>query len=90
MRVIGYGRTQQSAIDQQQGTAMAWIIKLTEIGGQNVYVNLDQVVAFEPVRWEKGEGARLRTMLTGADGKPVEYAVQEPPDKVYDKMLASR
>ena len=69
---------------------MAWIIKLTEIGGQNLYVNLDQVVSFEPYRWEKGEGARLRTTILDKDGKPVDFAVQEPADKVYEKMLASR
>ena len=69
---------------------MAWIIKLTEVGGQNLYVNLDQVVSFEPCRWEKGEGARLRTTLVDKDGTPVDFAVREPPDKVYEKMLASR
>ena len=69
---------------------MAWIIKLTEIGGQNLYVNLDQVVSFEPHRWEKGQGARLRTTLIDKDGAPVDFAVQEPADTVYEKMLASR
>lgn len=69
---------------------MAWIIKLTEVGGQSLYVNLDQVVAFEPFRWERGEGARLRTTLIGTDGKPVEFTVQESPERVYDKVLASR
>jgi len=69
---------------------MAWIIKLTEIGGRNLYVNLDQVVSFEPTQWEKGEGTRLRTTLLDKDGKPVDFEVQEPADKVYDKMLASR
>ncbi len=69
---------------------MAWIIKLTEIGGQTLYVNLDQVVSLEPYRWEKGEGARLRTTLVDKDGNSVNFAVQEPPDKIYDKMLASR
>ena len=69
---------------------MAWIIKLTETSGQSVYVNLDQVVSFEPQKWEKGEGARLRTTVVDTDGKPVVFAVQETPDKIYDKMLASR
>jgi hypothetical protein len=75
---------------QLEGTKMAWIIKLTEIGGQNVYVNLDQVVSFEPYRWEKGEGARLRTTLVDKEGRSVDLAVQESADKVYEKMLASR
>ena len=69
---------------------MAWMIKLTEVGGQNLYVNLDQVVSIEPYRWEKGEGARLRTTLVGKDGTPVDFTVQESADKVYDKMLATR
>jgi hypothetical protein len=69
---------------------MAWIIKLTETNGQTVYVNLDQVVSFEACKWEKGDGARLRTTIADVDGKPVVFDVQEPPDKVYDKMLASR
>jgi hypothetical protein len=69
---------------------MAWIVKLTEVGGRNLYVNLDQVVSFEPARWQGGEGARLRTTLLDADGKPVEFAVQEPADRVYEKVLASR
>ena len=69
---------------------MAWIIKLTEVGGHNLYVNLDQVVSFEPCRWEKGEGARLRTTLVDQAGAPVDFTVQEPADKVYDKLLASR
>ena len=69
---------------------MAWIIKLTEVGGHNVYVNLDQVVSFEPCRWEKGEGTRLRTTLVDKSGSSVDFDVQESPDKVYDKMLASR
>ena len=68
---------------------MAWIIKLTEVGGQNLYVNLDQVVSFEPSRWDGGEGARLRTTLIDKDGKPVDFAVQEPAEKVYQKVLAS-
>lgn len=69
---------------------MAWIIKLTEIGGQNLYVNLDQVVSFESARWTGGEGTRLRTTIVDKEGKPVDFAVQEPADKVYEKMLASR
>ncbi|MGE0522856.1 MAG: hypothetical protein AB7O60_07435 [Variibacter sp.] len=69
---------------------MAWIIKLTETSGQTVYVNLDQIVSFEPHKWEKGDGARLRTTIIDADGKPVTFSVQETPDKVYDKVLASR
>jgi hypothetical protein len=69
---------------------MAWIIKLTEVGGQNLYVNLDQVVSIEPYRWEKGEGARLRTTLVDKEGTPIDFMVQEPADKVYEKMLASR
>jgi hypothetical protein len=32
----------------------------------------------------------LRTTIVDADGKPVIFAVQETPDKVYDKVLASR
>src|SRR5215204_5863701 len=56
---------------------MAWIIKLTEIGGQSLYVNLDQVASFEPYRWEGGEGARLRTTILDKDGNPVDFAVQE-------------
>ena len=68
---------------------MAWIVKLTEVGGQNLYVNLDQVVSFEPYRWAGGEGARLRTTLVDKDGKPVDFAVQEAAEKVYQKMLAS-
>ncbi len=69
---------------------MAWLLRLTEVGGQSIYVNIDQVVSVEPLRWEKGEGARLRTTIAGKDGSPVEFAVQETPDKVYDKILASR
>jgi len=69
---------------------MAWIIKLTEINGQNLYVNLDQVVSFGPYRWEKGDGARLRTTIIDKDGKPVDLEVQEPADKVYEKLLATR
>ena len=69
---------------------MAWIIKLTEVGGQTLYVNLDQVVSIEPYRWEKGEGARLRTTLVDKEGAPVDFRVQEGADKVYEKMLASR
>lgn len=69
---------------------MAWIVKLTATGGENVYVNLDQVVSFEPQKWERGEGARLRTTVVDAEGKPVVLSVQETPDKIYDKMLASR
>jgi hypothetical protein len=75
---------------QLEGTKMAWIIKLTEVGGQNVYVNLDQVVSFEPCRWEKGEGTRLRTTLVDKEGLSVDLTVQESADKVYEKMLASR
>ena len=69
---------------------MAWIIKLTEVGGRNLYVNLDQVVSIESDRWEKGEGARLRTTLVDKEGTPVDVRVQETADKVYEKMLASR
>ena len=69
---------------------MAWIIKLTEVGGRSLYVNLDQVVSIEPDQWEKGEGARLRTTLVDKEGSPIEVRVQEPADKVYEKMLASR
>jgi hypothetical protein len=69
---------------------MAWIIKLTEVGGANLYINLDQVVSFEPARWAGGDGARLRTTLLDKDGKPVDFAVQEPADKVYEKVVASR
>ena len=69
---------------------MAWIIKLTETSGRGVYINLDQVVSFAPEKWEKGEGARLRTTITDADHRPVTFLVQETPDKIYDKMLASR
>lgn len=69
---------------------MAWLLRVTEVGGQSIYVNIDQVVSVEPFRWEKGEGARLRTTIVGKDGAPIEFAVQESPDKVYDKILASR
>jgi hypothetical protein len=69
---------------------MAWIIKLTEVGGRNLYVNLDLVISIEPFAWDKGEGARLRTALVGKDGTPVDFTVQESPDKVYEKMLATR
>jgi hypothetical protein len=69
---------------------MAWIIKLTEVGGRNLYVNLDLVVSIEPFAWDKGEGARLRTTLVGKDGTPIDFTVQESPDKVYEKMLATR
>ena len=69
---------------------MAWIIKLTEVGGRNLYVNLDQVVSIEADQWEKGEGARLRTTLVDREGTPVDVRVQETADKVYEKMLASR
>jgi hypothetical protein len=69
---------------------MAWVIKLTEVGGKNLFVNLDHVVSFEPCRWERGEGSRLRTTLVDRDGSAVELIVQEPPDKIYEKMLASR
>jgi hypothetical protein len=69
---------------------MAWIIKLTEVGGQTLYVNLDQVVSIEPYRWEKGQGARLRTTLVDKEGAPIDLNVQEPADKVYEKILASR
>ena len=69
---------------------MAWLLRLTEVSGQSIYVNIDQVVSVEPVQWEKGEGARLRTTLTNRDGSPTEITVQESPDKVYDKILASR
>ena len=69
---------------------MAWIIKLTEVGGRSLYVNLDQVVSIEADRSEKGEGARLRTTLVDKEGTPVEVRVQESADKVYEKMLASR
>jgi hypothetical protein len=73
-----------------EGRKMAWIIKLTEVGGRSLYVNLDQVVSIEPDRSEKGEGARLRTTLVDKEGTPVEVRVQESADKVYEKMLASR
>jgi hypothetical protein len=69
---------------------MAWIIKLTEMGGRSLYVNLDQVVSIEPDQWDKGEGARLRTTLIDKEGTPVEVRVQESADKIYEKMLASR
>jgi hypothetical protein len=69
---------------------MAWIIKLKEVGGEDLYVNLDQVVSFEPFRSEKGEGARLRTTLVNQDGVSVDLLVQEAPDKVFERMLASR
>jgi hypothetical protein len=69
---------------------MAWIIKLKEVGGQDLYVNLDQVVSFETFRSEKGEGARLRTTLVNSDGASVDLLVQEAPDKVFERMLASR
>lgn len=69
---------------------MAWVIKLTEIGGKEVYVNLDQVVSFEPHAWERGEGARLRTTLMDREGSSVDLIVRETPDKVFERMLASR
>ncbi|MEA2933484.1 MAG: hypothetical protein QOD74_130 [Variibacter sp.] len=68
---------------------MAWLLRLTELSGQSLYVNIDQVVSVEPLQWEKGEGARVRTTLV-KDGGPVDFSVQESPDKVYDKVLASR
>jgi hypothetical protein len=75
---------------RKRGAKMAWIIKLTEVGGKVLYVNLDQVVSFVPHRWDKGDGARLRTTIFDKEGKPVELEVQESADKVYEKMLASR
>ena len=69
---------------------MAWIIKLTEVGGRDLYVNLDQIVSFESSPWAGGEGARLRTVLLDSDGNPIDLAVQEPAEKVYQKLLASR
>jgi hypothetical protein len=74
----------------EEASAMAWIIKLTAVGGRHLYVNLDQVVSFEPFRGNGGEGTRLRTALVDKEGKPVELDVQESAEKVYEKMLASR
>jgi hypothetical protein len=75
---------------RHKGVMMAWLLRLTETSGQSIYVNVDQVVSVQPLQSEKGEGARLRTTLTNADGTAFEIAVQESPDKVYDKILASR
>jgi hypothetical protein len=60
---------------------MKWM-KLTRHSGEEVFVNLAQVVYVEPYEQSGVRGERLHSLLKDKDRKPVHIEVREAAEKI--------
>jgi hypothetical protein len=60
---------------------MKWM-KLTRYTGEEIFVNLQQVVYVEPCEQGGARGSKLHTRLKDKDGKSVVLTVRETPEKI--------
>jgi hypothetical protein len=60
---------------------MKWM-KLTRYNGEEIFVNLQQVVYVEAYEEGGVRGSKLHTRLQDNDGKPMVLTVRETPEKI--------
>ena len=65
---------------------MTWL-KLTEVDGVAVHVNMDHVIRFSAA---KPVGSALLTTADRKDGTPIAIRVRESPDQIHELMRGAR